>query len=126
MGVAAGDVDEMRERHSNSLQFIRARGEREILPLAAERRLGVIMMRPFAEGGLMRRKPSARELAPLRPFGVATWAQTLVKWILSDQRCHITILLTSRPGRMSENADAGRPPWFDAEACAYVSRLAGN
>lgn len=54
--------------------------ERELLPLAAERCIGVIIMRPFAEGGLMRRQPSARELDPLRPFGVTTWAQALIKW----------------------------------------------
>jgi diketogulonate reductase-like aldo/keto reductase len=81
-------------------------------------------MRPFAEGGLMRSSPSARELAPLRPFGVTTWAQALIKWVLSDERCHVTIPATSRPERMRENAGAGSPPWFDAEARAYVSRLA--
>jgi diketogulonate reductase-like aldo/keto reductase len=98
--------------------------EREILPMAAERQIGVIVMRPFAEGGLMRRKPSASELAPLRQFGVTTWAQALIKWVLSDQRCHVAIPATSRPERMSENAGAGTPPWFTPEERDYVSRLA--
>jgi hypothetical protein len=31
---------------------------------------------------------------------------------------------TSRPERMRENAGAGSPPWFDADARAYVARLA--
>jgi aryl-alcohol dehydrogenase-like predicted oxidoreductase len=97
--------------------------EREILPLATERHIGVIVMRPFAEGGLMRRKPSTRELAPLRPFGVTTWAQALIKWVRSDQRCHVTIPATSSPERMTENAGAGSPPWFTAEERDYVSRL---
>jgi aryl-alcohol dehydrogenase-like predicted oxidoreductase len=99
--------------------------EREILPLAAERQIGVIVMRPFAEGGLMRREPSASELAPLRQFGVTTWAQALIKWVLSDQRCHVTIPATSRPERMIENAGAGTPPWSTPEERDYVSRLAG-
>lgn len=43
--------------------------ERQILPLAAERRISVIVMRPFAEGGLMRSSPSARELAPCARSG---------------------------------------------------------
>lgn len=98
--------------------------EREILPLAAERGIGVLVMRPFAEGGLLRRAPSARELGPLREFGVETWAQALIKWVLSDERCHATIPATSRPDRMRENAAAGDPPWFGPEERRYVSRLA--
>jgi len=99
--------------------------EREILPLAAELNLGVVVMRPFAEGSLMRRIPSPEALAPLRPFGVTTWAQALLKWSLSDPRCHVAIPATSRPGRMTENAAAGNPPWFGADERALVGKLAG-
>lgn len=98
--------------------------ERSILPLAADLGLGVVVMRPFAEGALMRRPPSAAELAPLRSFGVITWGQTLLKWILSDTRCHVTIPATTRRERMAENAAAGEPPWFGAEERALVARLA--
>ena len=98
--------------------------ERVILPLAAELGLGVVVMRPFGEGGLFRRPPSASALAPLRPFGVSTWAQALLKWGLSDPRCHVAIPATSRPERMAENAAAGDPPWFGAEERALVARLA--
>jgi aryl-alcohol dehydrogenase-like predicted oxidoreductase len=98
--------------------------EREILPLAAERGLGVLVMRPFGEGALMRRPPANDQLAPLRPFGVTTWAQALLKWILSDPRCQIAIPATSRPERMAENAAAGDPPWFGADERALVARLA--
>ncbi len=98
--------------------------EHAILPLAAELGLGVVVMRPFAEGALMRRIPSAAELAPLQPFGVTTWAQALLKWILSDTRCHVAIPATSRRERMAENASAGEAPWFGAEQRALVARLA--
>lgn len=96
-----------------------------ILPLAAELNLGVVVMRPFAEGGLMARAPRPEDLAPLRPFGVTTWAQALLKWGLSDPRCHVAIPATSRLGRMSENAAAGNPPWFGPEERALVRKLAG-
>ncbi len=98
--------------------------EREVLPLAADLGLGVVVMRPFAEGGLTRRIPSDSDLAPLKPFGVTTWGQALIKWILSDQRCHVTIPATSRPERMNENAAAGEPPWFGSDERELVARLA--
>jgi aryl-alcohol dehydrogenase-like predicted oxidoreductase len=99
--------------------------ERELLPLAKDLGIGVVVMRPFAEGALMRRPPRAQDLEPLRPFGVTTWAQALIKWILSDPRCHVTIPATSRAGRTTENAGAGDPPWLGSEERALVARLAG-
>jgi aryl-alcohol dehydrogenase-like predicted oxidoreductase len=65
--------------------------ERVVLPLAADLGLGVIVMRPFGEGHLLRRPPSEAQLKPLAAFGVHTWRQALLKWILSDGRCHTTI-----------------------------------
>jgi aryl-alcohol dehydrogenase-like predicted oxidoreductase len=100
--------------------------EREILPLAAELNIGVVVMRPFAEGSLMRRSPTQEALEPLKPFGVNTWAQALIKWILSDPRCHVTIPATSQPQRICENATAGNPPWFGPEERELVVRLAAS
>ena len=98
--------------------------EREILPLAAELGLGVVVMRPLGEGSLMRHPPREAELSPLSPFSVQTWAQALIKWGLSDSRCHVSIPATSRPGRITENATAGEPPWFGPEERELVARLA--
>jgi aryl-alcohol dehydrogenase-like predicted oxidoreductase len=98
--------------------------EREILPLAHDLGLGVVVMRPFAEGQLMSHKPTERDLEPLRQFGVTTWGQALLKWILSDPRCHVAIPATSHAERIQENAAAGEPPWFGPEERAYVARLA--
>ena len=72
----------------------------------------------------MRRAPSGDDLAPLREFGVETWAQALLKWTLSDPRCTVAIPATSRPERMTENAAAGEPPWFGPDERALVERLA--
>jgi aryl-alcohol dehydrogenase-like predicted oxidoreductase len=98
--------------------------EREILPLAEELGLGVVVMRPLAQGALVRRRPHAADLAPLRDFGVLTWAQALLKWILSDRRCHVAIPATSTPTHMEENAAAGEPPWLGSEERDLVFRLA--
>jgi len=99
--------------------------EREILPLAQDLGLGVVVMRPLGGGRLVRDDPGPAALEPLRAFGVETWGQALLKWVLSDPRCHVAIPATSRPGRMRENAAAGAAPWLDDEARVYVARLAG-
>jgi diketogulonate reductase-like aldo/keto reductase len=99
--------------------------ERELLPLAAELGVAVIVMRPLGEGALVRRAPAVEELAPLREFGIETWAQALLKWVLSDERVDVAIPATSRPERTVENAVAGRPPWFGPEERRLVERLAG-
>ena len=98
--------------------------ERTILPLAAELGLGVLLMRPLGEGQLLRRPPGPAELKPLRPFGVTTWAQALIKWGLSDPRVHVSLAATAHPGRIAENAAAGSPPWFGPDERAYIQRLA--
>jgi len=98
--------------------------EAEILPAAAEHGLGVIIMRPFAEGDLLQRRIAPAALAPLASFGVTTWGQALLKWVLSDRRCHVAIPATSRPAHLRENAAAGDPPWFGPDERAYVARLA--
>jgi aryl-alcohol dehydrogenase-like predicted oxidoreductase len=98
--------------------------EREVLPLAEDLGLGVMLMRPFGRGALLRRWPGPAELAPLEPFGVRTWPQALLKWGLSDPRCTLAIPATSRPGRMTENAAAGDRPWFGPDERDLVARLA--
>jgi len=98
--------------------------EQAILPLAADLGLGVVVMRPFGEGSLFRHPPSVTDLRPLESFGVTTWAQALLKWAISDSRCHVAIPATSREEHMRHNALAGNPPWFGPEEREYVTRLA--
>jgi aryl-alcohol dehydrogenase-like predicted oxidoreductase len=96
----------------------------ELLPLAQELGLGVISMVPLGSGRLVRCAPSQRDLEPLREFGVETWAQALLKFVLSDRRVSSAIPATSSPERMRENARAGEPPWFGEEERRYVAELA--
>ncbi len=96
--------------------------EREVLPLAEELGLGVIAMRPFGEGSLIRRAP--RDPRVVRDLGVETWAQALLKWTLSDTRVHVAIPATSSVEHALSNAAAGEPPWLDAEQRALVAGIA--
>jgi aryl-alcohol dehydrogenase-like predicted oxidoreductase len=100
--------------------------EREVLPLAEYLGLGVLVMRPLGGGMLVRSSPSPEDLEPLRRFGVYSWAQALLKWVLSDARIHCVIPATSRASRATENGGAGVPPWFDADTREYVAELAAR
>ncbi len=95
--------------------------EREILPLAAELGVAVIVMRPLGKGALLRRSPGRDELAEL---GVESWPQALLKWALSDERVDVVIPATRKPEHARANAAAGSPPWFDAEHRRLVERFA--
>src|SRR6201985_3558213 len=94
--------------------------ERIILPLAGDLGLGVLLMRPFGEGDLTRRPPGPAELEPLRPFGVTTWGQALIKWGLSDPRVHVSLPATAQPARLAENAAAGSPARRGPGDRAYI------
>jgi len=96
----------------------------EVLPLAQELGLGVIAMIPLGSGRLVRDAPSDEDLDPLREFGIETWAQALLKSVLSDDRVSCAIPATSKPERARENARAGDPPLFGEAEREYVARLA--
>jgi diketogulonate reductase-like aldo/keto reductase len=53
--------------------------------------------------------------------GMGTWKTFDVR---SQQERAVVIPATSTPGRMTENARAGEPPWFGDDERAYVARLA--
>jgi aryl-alcohol dehydrogenase-like predicted oxidoreductase len=118
--MASGRIDAVQVPYNPAQRDV----ERIILPLAGELGLGVLLMRPLGEGQLVRLPPGPAELEPLRPFGVTTWAQVLIKWGLSDPRVHVSLAATAQPARLAENAAAGSPPWFGPDELAYVQRLA--
>jgi aryl-alcohol dehydrogenase-like predicted oxidoreductase len=96
----------------------------EVLPLAQVLGLGVIAMIPLGSGRLVRNAPPDKDLAPLEEFGIETWAQALLKFVLSDERVSCAIPATSKPGRARENARAGDPPFFTEDEREYVTQLA--
>jgi len=95
--------------------------ERELLPLAAELGVAVIVMRPFGEGSLLRRTPDRAALAAL---GLDSWPEALLRWALSDERVDVVIPATRVPEHARANAKAGEPPWFGPEERALVEELA--
>ena len=100
--------------------------EREILPLAEELGVGVIVMRPLGEGGLLRNPPRPAELRPLAAKGIESWPQAVLRWTLSDPRVTAVIPATRRESHMRANAAAGDGPWLDADERRLVAELAGS
>jgi aryl-alcohol dehydrogenase-like predicted oxidoreductase len=81
-------------------------------------------MVPLGSGRFVRNAPSEKDLEPLREFGVETWGQALLKFVLSDERVSCVIPATSKPERARENAYGGDPPYFGEEEREYVRQLA--
>ena len=98
--------------------------EQRILPLAGELNIGVIIMRPLGQGQLARRSPRPQQLQPLAEFGVRTWSDALLKWLLSDPRVTTVIPATANIQHARDNAAAGDPPWFGTTEREYVAHLA--
>ena len=81
--------------------------EHRLLPLAAERGVAVIVNMPFGGGGLLRGllgKPLPDWAAEI---GCASWAQVLLKFVLSHPAVTCAIPGTRRREHMEDNARAG-------------------
>jgi diketogulonate reductase-like aldo/keto reductase len=91
----------------------------DILPAAAERGIGVLVMRPLGQGELLTTAPPA---GWLRELGCATWSEALLRWVLSHPQVTSALTATSNPKHLHINAAAVRGgPLGPAEA-AEVAR----
>jgi diketogulonate reductase-like aldo/keto reductase len=93
--------------------------EAEILPLAAELGLGVLVMRPLGSGGLGAGPPAVE----LDALGVESWAQAVLVWILSDERVTAVIPATTDPVHAAANARAAAHPGFSPQERRRVEAL---
>ncbi|MBU2288333.1 MAG: aldo/keto reductase, partial [Gammaproteobacteria bacterium] len=88
--------------------------EARLLPLAAERGVAVIVNLPFGGGGLLRGLRDRKLPDWAAEIGCDSWAQVLLKFVLSHPAVTCTIPGTSRPEHMADNAAAGTGPMPDA------------
>ena len=116
-GRRHGEVEQLMRAHP--LDFVQVtynpvdrEAEERILPLARERGIAVIVNRPFREGTLVR----ALARQPLPPWAAEvdcmSWAQLLLKFIVSHPAVTCAIPATTRVDHVRENMNAavGRLP----------------
>jgi len=81
--------------------------ERRILPLAQERGVAVIANRPFAAGDLFRRLRSKPLPAWASEIECTSWAQVLLKFIISHPAITCAIPGTAKAEHIRDNLQAG-------------------
>ena len=102
----------LKSRKLDFLQINYAFDDREaaerLLPLAADRGVAVIVNRPFGGGGLLRRLRDEPLPGWAAEIGATSWAQVLLKFVLSHPAVTCAIPGTSRAEHMADNVAAGR------------------
>lgn len=81
--------------------------EDHILPLAQDRRIGVIVNRPFRQGDLIRQLAGRPLPEWVGETGASNWAQFVLKFILSHPAVTCAIPATTRVDHVRENMAAG-------------------
>lgn len=101
--------------------------EQRLLPLAAERGIGVIVNRPFRRGGLFDQVAGKPLPTWAGEIECRSWAQFFLKFILSHPAVTCAIPATTRVDHMRENLQAARGVLPDAstrqQMVDYMQRL---
>jgi diketogulonate reductase-like aldo/keto reductase len=97
--------------------------EQRLLPLARERRIAVLVNRPFAEGALFARVRGRIPPAWAADLDCDSWAQLALKWIVAHPAVTCVIPATSRPEHLADNMKAGAGRLPDAAARDRIAAL---
>jgi diketogulonate reductase-like aldo/keto reductase len=81
--------------------------EQRLLPLAAERRMAVLVNRPFETAALFRKVRDKALPAWAAEFDCASWAQFFLKFILSHPAVTCAIPATSKVAHLVDNMQGG-------------------
>jgi diketogulonate reductase-like aldo/keto reductase len=81
--------------------------ERSLLPLAAERRVAVIVNRPF-EGGSLFQRTRGKPLPPwATELGCTSWSQYFLKYVIAHPAVTCVIPATDKVAHLQDNLAAG-------------------
>lgn len=87
--------------------------EKRLLPCARETGTAVLVMRPLAEGALMRRVRGLALPEWAAEIGCASWSELLLKFVLAHEAVTCPIPATSNPAHLADNVRAGGGPLPD-------------
>ena len=96
--------------------------ERRLLPLALERRVAVLANLPLASGSALRAVVSRPLPEVAGELACTSWAQLLLKFVVSYPAVICAIPGTSRPEHMGDNAVAGIGPLADDAQRERIAR----
>jgi diketogulonate reductase-like aldo/keto reductase len=97
------------------------RAESRLLPLAADRGIAVIVNRPFQEGALFDRVAGRQLPGYARELGAQSWAELMLKFIVSHPAVTVAIPATSRVDHMRQNMRALTGALPDARMRARIA-----
>jgi aryl-alcohol dehydrogenase-like predicted oxidoreductase len=80
--------------------------EKELFPTAIDRKVAIIVNRPFEEGALFQRTKGQEPPAWSSEFECKSWAQFFLKFILSHPAVTCTIPGTSKISHLVDNLGA--------------------
>jgi diketogulonate reductase-like aldo/keto reductase len=98
--------------------------ERRVLPAARDRRVAVIVNRPFASGDLLRRLARKPVPAWAAEIDCDSWAQLLLKFIVSHDDVTCVIPATSDLAHLRDNHCAGEGRMPDPELRERIAKAA--
>lgn len=87
--------------------IVEREAEARLLPLAIERRIAVIVNRPFAQGGLFERVKGKPLPDWAASFDAASWGQLFLKFVVSHPAVTCTIPATAKVEHLRDNMAAG-------------------
>lgn len=102
------------------------RVEDRLLPLASERGIGVIVNRPFRQGRLIDRFEGEPLPGIAGELGAQTWAQLLLKFVISHPAVTVAIPATTNTQHVAENKAAARGPLPDEAGRQEIARYCAS
>jgi len=100
--------------------------ERRLLPVAEARGVGVIPNRPVGGAGLLRSMRGKALPGWATDYGIETWAQFCLKFLLAHPAVTCIIPGTGDPAHMADNLAAGAGPLPDAKTRETMARVMGE